>query len=295
MNGFIAGIAGVVLFALITGGVMCAKLQTIEPGHVGVSIQKCGKGGVKPDPIPSGYYWRELFCEEVEEYPTFQQLLILTASQHEGKPQNDAIIVQSSEGLPINVDVSLSFILDAKKVPMLYVKYREDIDQIKETYVRQSLREAMQEVFSKYSAEQLYSTHKHIAVVEVQKFLADRLKDDGMMVNQVTINEMRLPEQVKNSINAKVAIMQDSQKAEAEVRKTQALAAQRVAQAKGEAEAKRMMADAEAYFNKTVASSITPSLVQYELVKAQMSAIQKWNGAMPQMTGSGAVPFINVH
>ena len=57
--------------------------------------------------------------------------------------------------------------------------------------------------------------------------------------------------------------------------------------AQGEAEAKKLSADAEAYFNKTVAASITPEFVQYK-------ALEKWNGELPQMMGTGAVPFVNV-
>ena len=49
----------------------------------------------------------------------------------------------------------------------------------------------------------------------------------------------------------------------------------------------KIKADAEAYFNKTVAASITPEYVQYR-------ALEKWNGELPQMMGTGAVPFVNV-
>lgn len=41
------------------------------------------------------------------------------------------------------------------------------------------------------------------------------------------------------------------------------------------------------YFNKTVAASITAEYVQYK-------ALEKWNGELPQMMGTGAVPFVNM-
>ena len=62
-----AGIAGIVV--LISGILLAASLTTIHPGHVGVSVKKCGGGGVSSNPIPTGYYWRSLFCEDVVEYP----------------------------------------------------------------------------------------------------------------------------------------------------------------------------------------------------------------------------------
>ena len=90
------------------------------------------------------------------------------------------------------------------------------------------------------------------------------------------------------AINGKVAMTQDAQKAEQEVRKTKAQAEQAVAAAEGQARAKRALAEAEAYYNLTVAKSLTPEYVQYK-------ALERWNGELPQMMGGGgAVPFINI-
>src|SRR5436190_22849592 len=110
-----AGIAGIVV--LIVGILLAASLTTIHPGHVGGSVKKCGGGGVSADPIPTGYYWRSLFCEDVVEYPTSVQTLVLTKNPHEGRPLDESITVTSSEGLPVSLDVSLSFTLDPGKVP----------------------------------------------------------------------------------------------------------------------------------------------------------------------------------
>jgi len=273
--------------ALVAGVVLMATLTTIHPGHVGVSVRKCGGGGVAPDPIPTGYYWRSLFCEEVVEYPTSVQTLVLSQSAHEGRPIDESITVTSSEGLPVSLDVSLSFTLDPSKVPAIYTKYRNAIEHIAHNFVRQTIREGLQSAFAQFTAEQLYSTKREESRVEVQRFLTDRLGGEGFIIQQFTVNETRVPEAVVAAINAKVAMIQESQKAEAQVRKTEAEAKQRVAQAQGEAEARKLTADAEAYFNKTVAASITPAYVQYR-------ALEKWNGQLPQMMGGNAVPFINV-
>lgn len=280
-----ASVAGVVV--LIVAVLLVASLTTIHPGHVGVSVRKCGGGGVSSDPIPTGYYWRSLFCEDVVEYPTSLQTLVLSRSPHEGHAIDESITVTSSEGLPVNLDVSLSFTLDPAKVPAIYTKFRNTIEMIAHNFIRQTIREGVQSVFAQFTAEQLYSTKREESRVEVQNFLGKRLSTEGFVIQQFTVNETRVPEAVVQAINAKVAMIQESQKAEAQVRKTEAEAKQRVAQAQGEADAKRLSADAEAYFNKTVAASITPEYVQYK-------ALEKWNGELPQMMGTGAVPFVNV-
>jgi len=279
---------GMLGLLVIAGLVLAAKLEYVRPGYVGVSVRKCGGGGVRELPILTGYYWRELFCEEVVEYPVSLQTLVLTRSSQEGSPNDESITVTSSEGLPISVDVSMSFTLDSLRVPMMYVKFRSPLDHIKHMFMRQSIREGLQEVFARYTAEQLYSTKRQEARVEVQKFLGERLGPDGFQVVQFTLNETRVPDQVVDAINRKVATTQEAQKAEQEVRKARAEADQAVAKAEGQARAKRAIADAEAYYNTTVAKSLTSEFVQYK-------ALDKWNGELPQIVGGqGAMPFINL-
>jgi len=285
------------LAAIITGAVLRAKMEKIRPGYVGVSVKKCGGGGVSDDPIPTGYYWRDLFCEEVEEYPISMQSLILTKSLHEGAKEDQSIIVTSSEGLGIECDVALNFTLDPKKVPQIYAKWRDDIENISHKYIRQTIREELQNTFAKYTAEELYSTKKETARAEVQTLLEKALGPLGFVISQFTINRIEPPQQVINAINAKVAMVQQAQQSEQEVRKKQAEAAQAVAVAKGQADAKKAqaegdaaaiqtVADAQAKANKELSDSVTPQLIEY--VKAQ-----KWSGYLPTVTG-GSIPMIQV-
>src|SRR5438874_1432165 len=104
---------GIDIALLVAGGLV---LMVAAAAVVGVSVKKCGGGGVSPNPIPTGYYWRSLFCEDVVEYPTSVQTLVLSKSPHEGLSIDESITVTSSEGLPVNLDVSLSFTLDPAKV-----------------------------------------------------------------------------------------------------------------------------------------------------------------------------------
>lgn len=278
----LTGVAIALLAGLISGLRSCTK---INPGHVGVSVKKCGGGGVSADPIPTGYYFRSLLCEDVIEYPTNLQTIVL--ADGDSDKTKDGITVNSVEGLPITVDVSLSFTLQPSKVPALYTRYRSTIDKIAATFVRQTVREGLQAEFAKYTAEAIYAEKKELVRGAAQDFLIKRLQPEGFEISQFTLNDVRVPQQVVQAINAKVAMTQDAQKAEAAVRKTKAEAEQRKAAAQGEADALRTKADAEAYYNVTVAKSITDPFLHY---KAQ----ERWDGKLPQFTGGGPVPFIQV-
>jgi regulator of protease activity HflC (stomatin/prohibitin superfamily) len=296
-------IGSVLGVALIAGScIAITKYERIHPGYVGVSVKKCSGGGVTPTPIQPGIYWREMFCEEVVEYPVSMQSLILTKNPHEGTggPDNEtdqSIIVNSSEGLGIETDVAMNFTLEAAKVPSIYEKWRADIESISHKYIRQTIREGLQNTFSKYTAEELYSVKKEIARAEVEKFLRDKLAPMGFVISQFTINRIQPPTAVINAINAKVAMVQDAQRSEQEVRKKQAEANQAVAvsegkakamraEAEGEAQAITLRAEAQAKANEILAKSVTPELVEYEKMR-------RWNGVLPQFTGN-VVPMVQL-
>jgi regulator of protease activity HflC (stomatin/prohibitin superfamily) len=299
-RGVLGIVFGIVVLSSAAMGacIVHAKLERIQPGHVGVSVRKCSGGGVSQEPIPTGYYWRELFCEDVIEYPISMQSLILTKSPQEGDPEDQSITVTSSEGLKINLDIALNFTLDAKQVPAIYERWRSDIRDISHKYIRQTIREGLQLTFAKYTAEELYSTKKEIARTEAEEFMHKRLEPLGFVISQFTINRIEPPDQVIQAINNKVAMVQQAQQSEQEVRKKQAEAAQQVAVAKGEADAMRtraegeaqaieLRADAQAKANRILAESVTPQLVEYE------KAI-KWDGKLPTMTGGGVTPMIQI-
>jgi len=300
--GWIVGIA-IAITLIVVGIVVKSKLERISPGHVGVSVRKCD-GNISPDPIPTGYYWRTLFCEDVVEYPVSMQSLILTKNPHEGTggPHGDeddqSITVTSSEGLGIQVDVAMNFTLDAKSVPKIYEKWRADIEDISHKYIRQTIREALQNTFARYTAEELYSTKKETARTEAQKLLEDKLAPFGFAISQFTINRIEPPKQVIDAINAKVAMIQLAQQSAQEVKKKEAEAAQQVAVAKGKADAMKeeaageaaaitLRAEAQAQANRILAESVTTPLIEYEKAR-------KWNGTLPTTMAGNATPMIQV-
>src|SRR5689334_18455880 len=91
----------------------------VNPGNVGIVIHRAG-GGVDPTPLGPGLHMRNPLTTGIEEYPVFMQTLVLAKASTEGSPNNDEINVNSKEGQPVSLDVSMSFELDADKAPFLY-------------------------------------------------------------------------------------------------------------------------------------------------------------------------------
>jgi seryl-tRNA synthetase len=61
-----------------------------------------------------------------------------------------------------------------------------------------------------------------------------------------------------------------------------------------EAEQKITAAQAEAESLRLQRANISTDLIELRKVEANLRAIDKWNGILPQVTGSGPVPFIGI-
>jgi regulator of protease activity HflC (stomatin/prohibitin superfamily) len=122
----------------------------------------------------------------------------------------------------------------------------------------------------------------------VQADVQKQVSDIGIKIDKIYwIGEIRLPQTVIDSINAKNAATQMAQQRQNEVAQARAEAEKKVAEARGEADSILLKAKAQAEANRELSASITTDLVQYR-------ALEKWDGVLPRMTGSAAVPFINV-
>jgi regulator of protease activity HflC (stomatin/prohibitin superfamily) len=257
----------------------------INPGHIGIVIHRAG-GGVDMVPLGPGLHMRNPVFTAIEEYPTFMQTLVLTRGSTEGSPNNDEINVNSKEGQPLSLDVSMSFELEPRKVPALYQTFRTDIATIQHTYVKQAIRQALQEVTGEEAIADVIGPKKAEATRRVQTMLEKRLSPYGLIVRQFTINELRAPPSVIDAINTKNVMQQQALTAENELQKNTFQAQGDSIKAAGQAKAIMALANAQAEANRKLSASITPTLVQYEVAK-------KWDGKLPQVT-SGAVPMLQL-
>jgi regulator of protease activity HflC (stomatin/prohibitin superfamily) len=276
-----AGVAAGLIALLV---LLPTAMTYINPGHVGIVIHRVG-GGVDPTALSPGLHARNPLTTGIEEYPTYMQTVVL-ARAAEGMERNDEINVNSIEGQPLSLDVSMSFELDPIKVPALYSTFRTDIATIQHTYVKQAIRQSLQEVVGNEEIAAIIGPKKAETTGRVTRLLEQRLSIYGIIVKQFTINELRAPPSVIEAINQKNVMQQQGLTAQNELQKNQFQAQGDSIKAAGRAKAILAEAEAQAKANRLLSESITPTLVQYEMSK-------RWNGQMPQVTG-GAMPMIQL-
>ncbi|HYD53692.1 MAG TPA: prohibitin family protein [Gemmatimonadaceae bacterium] len=273
--------AGVIVLVILLPNM----ITYVNPGFVGIVIHRAG-GGVDSRPLGPGLHLRNPLTTGIEEYPVFMQTLVLTRGGTDGSPGNDEINVNSKEGQPVSVDVSMSFELDPNRAPHLYTTFRRDIETIQHTYVKQSIRQALQEVIGGEEIAAVIGPRKAEVVAKAQRLLEQRLSQYAIMVKQFTINELRAPPAVIEAINQKNVMQQQALTAQNELQKNQFQAQGDSIKAAGRAKAITAEAEAQARANQLLSASITANLVQYEMAK-------RWDGKMPQVTGQ-TMPMIQL-
>jgi regulator of protease activity HflC (stomatin/prohibitin superfamily) len=187
----------------------------------------------------------------------------------------------------MDADFGITFRVDPDKVSKLYQTYRKGIEEISDIYLRNMVRDAVNEKASEMSADDAYGKRKNDLVDYVEASVAKEVAPKGIIVEKVyLIGEVRLPEQYRKAINDKNNAFQVTLQREQEITQAKNEADKRIAEARGFAESTLLKAKAEAESNRLVAASITPELVKYR-------ALDKWKGDLPRVTG-GAVPFISL-
>lgn len=281
--------AGVVVLAVLLVG--CSK--TVPPGYTGIEVDYYGGNrGVQQIPIVTGRVWYNPFTTSILEYPTFMQSTVWTRNVAEGHPVNEEISFTNKDQMLITADISLSYQLGDACVPAFYVKFRsDDLDKFTHGYMRNVARDTFDSVAGRYAMDQIMGDNNGF-LKEVRGRLQEEVKPLCVTISQFGfIGAPRPPAAVVEAINGKAKATQDAIRVENELRATTAEAQKSVARAEGDARARIAAADGEAKANQMLASSLTPTVIEWQRLQLQQHQISKWNGVLPTVS-TGSTPFL---
>lgn len=152
----------------------------------------------------------------------------------------------------------------------------------KERIIDPAVQEVVKAVTARYTAEELIT--KRPAVSEAMRLtLTERLIVHNIAVNAFSIVGFSFSEAFTEAIEAKQTAEQLALKAKRDLDRIKIESEQKIVAAKAEAESLRLQR-----------ANISPDLIELRKIEANLRAIDKWNGILPQVTGGGAVPFIGV-
>lgn len=268
-----------------------AACNRVPAGYRGVIVNLYGNDkGVSEQSVGVGRYYLG-WNKEMYLFPTFLQNRAWSKAQ--------AITMQTSEGLTITTDAGITYQIEPENIVKVFTKYRLGISEITDTFLHNMVRDAMNEVASRMTVDEIYGVKKEQFIRQVNEVVVRDAAVNGINVDKIyLIGSFELPHSVMNSINTKIEASQNAVKVQneiatsrAEAQKTivdaEAGARRSIIQAEANARQITLNAESQAKANKILAESLSKEFVQYQ-------AILKWNGQLPTTTTSGVMPFINI-
>ena len=268
------------IFAVIAGGYALASLTTVPAGYVGVRVNLYADKGVDNEVVGTGRYFVGI-NEQLYKFPTFNQLI----------SYEEPFTFQTSDAMDVRARVGLEYAIEPEKAATIFQTYRKGIDEITEINLRQYISDALIKHAAGMDINALTQGGKTNLLENVQNEIRGKLAPVGIRIVKLSwVTDLVYPEQVKDSINAKIEATQRALLRENEVAQSKAEAQKRIKEARGIAESTRLRAQAEADAIAIKAKALrdNPDIIQ-------LNAIEKWDGKLPNMmTAGGTVPFVPV-
>ena len=251
------GLVPVVLLAVVV--LLYSALGTVPAGHRGVLLRL---GRVTGEVKGEGLYAKIPFIDTV-------RIMDCRIQKEQVKTECSSKDLQT-----INAILALNFRVQPDRCQDVYqnigMRYLE-------TIVAPAMQEGVKAAIAQYTAEELV-TKRETVRERMTELLGQRLAPLGIKTETLNIINLTFGAAFNQAIEAKVTAEQNALAAKNVLAQRQYEAQQLVATAKGKAEA--MQIEAESL-------RTNPSILR-------LRALEKWNGQLPRVMGSTALPFIDV-
>ena len=208
--------------------------------------------------------------------PVMQEIVLMDVKVQ--KAETDAAAA-SADLQDVSSRVALNYHIVPDKANVVYQKIGM---QFKERIIDPAILEVVKAVTAKYTAEELIT--KRPAVSEAMRLaLSERLLVNNIAVDAFSIVIFSFSKVFTEAIEAKQTAEQLALKAKRDLDRIKIEAEQKITAARAEAESLRLQR-----------ANISPDLIELRKIEANMKAIDKWDGVLPQVTGGGAIPMIGL-
>ncbi|HVV06361.1 MAG TPA: prohibitin family protein, partial [Puia sp.] len=255
-------------------GLLSACIVQIGAGEIGVRVLY---GSVQNDVLSSGLHLINPLMD-VQRMDIKTQNYTMSAVHNEGaKEGDDAIRVLSADGLEVVIDLTVLYKVVPSSAPDIL---RQTGIDYTDKIVRPLTRTKIRDNAVYYDAVSLFSTRRDEFQTRITKSIEDDFRRRGLLLEQILIRNITLPQAVKTSIEQKITAEQEAQKMQFVLQKE-----------RQEAERKRVEAQGIADYQRIISESLTDRQLQYESIKAQLE-IAKSPNAKVIVLGKGSTPMI---
>ncbi|MBA4349204.1 MAG: HflC protein [Thermodesulfovibrio sp.] len=253
-----------IIGAIIIGFLFLSPWVQVGAGQRGIVLNF---GAVQENVLGEGLHFR---------VPIMQRVAIMDVKVQKSVTNAAA---SSSDLQEVSSEVALNYHIVQDKANIVYQSIGI---YFKERVIDPAVQEVVKAVTAKYTAEELIT--KRPAVSEAMRAnLSERLMAHNIAVDAFSIVGFSFSKIFMEAIESKQTAEQLALKAKRDLDRIKIEAEQKITAARAEAESLRLQR-----------ANISPDLIELRKIEANLRAIDKWNGILPQVTGGGAVPFIGV-
>ncbi len=236
----------------------------VGPGQRGVVLYF---GAVQENVLDEGLHFR---------VPIMQEVVIMDVRVQ--KVVTDTVAA-SADLQDVTSSIALNYHLVPDKANIVYQSIGA---YYKERIIDPAILEVVKAVSATYTAEALIT--KRPQVSEAMRIsLMERLKEYNIAVDAFSIVAFSFSKVFAEAIEAKQTAEQLALKARRDLERVKIEAEQKVTAARAEAESLRLQR-----------ANISPDLIELRKIEANLKAIEKWDGILPQVVGTGGVPLIGL-
>lgn len=257
----------IILIGIIAIIFLSKSTVTLDAGEAGV-LWKRFDGGVVTDepPLGEGFHfvapWNNVIVYEVRQQELYETMKVL-----------------SSNGLDILLETSTWYLPKSDELGQLHQKIGENY---LERIIKPALRSAARSVVGRYTPEQLYSSKRDIIELEILEQVRIELEGQYVNVKRVLVENVKLPNTIKDAIERKLKQEQESLEYEF-----------RLVTAKKEAEKVIIEAQGKADANKILSASLTDKILQDKGIEATVKLSESSNSKVIVIgSGDSGMPII---
>ncbi len=252
-----------------------ASIVIVEAGQTGV-YSLFGRVGDKE--LRSGFHL-VIPLAKVTKMSIRTEEYTMSISRNEGvKIGNDSITSLTKEGLKVDLDMTVLYRLDEERASDVY----KDVGlNYEEKLIRPGIRTTIREVVAQYNAKDLYSEKRTEATQGIIEGLRSSLGERGIVIEDVLLRNVVLPENLANSIQEKLQAEQEAQKYDFLLEKEKKEKERKVIEAEGQRDAQRIINE-----------SLTDRYLYYQYIKE----LEDREGTIyvPTSPGTGMPMFRNI-
>jgi regulator of protease activity HflC (stomatin/prohibitin superfamily) len=238
---------GVLVLLILVVIVTLSSTSCVRTGHVGVVTLF---GRVTGQTLPEGLHFVNPVANVTELNVKTQEI-----KEHAAVP--------SKEGLIMGIDASILYHLDPSQAASVFQRVGPNYAEV---LLQPTFRSAMRAITAANTASALYSDARENIARQILDDVARQISSRGVVVENVLLRDLQLPETLKHAIEAKQQAQQEAQRMEFVLQRE-----------KQEAERKRVEAAGIKDFQDIVSQGISEKLLDWKGIEATIELAKSQN------------------